>query len=45
MQELIEKGHIVTTNNFFTSIPLFLDLLDSGLMAIGVLRENWKYIL
>jgi hypothetical protein len=34
----------VTTNNFFTSVPLFLDLLDNGIMAIGTLRGNQKYV-
>jgi hypothetical protein len=25
MQDLVGRGHIVTTDNFFTSVPLFLD--------------------
>jgi hypothetical protein len=44
MQKLGGRGHIVTTYNFFTSIPLFLDLLENGTMATGTLRENRKYV-
>jgi hypothetical protein len=44
MQDLVGKGHIVTIDNFFTSVPLFLDLLDKGIMATGTLRGNRKYV-
>jgi hypothetical protein len=44
LQDLGGRGHIVTTDNFFTSVPLFLDLLDSGIMATGTLRANRKYV-
>jgi hypothetical protein len=44
MQDLGGQDHIVTTNNFFTSMPLFLDLLDNGNMATGTLRGNRKYV-
>jgi hypothetical protein len=44
MRELGGKGHIVTTDNFFTSVPLFLDLLETGIMATGTLRGNRKYV-
>jgi hypothetical protein len=41
---LVERGHIVTIDNFFTLVPLFLDLLDSSIMASGTLRANMKYV-
>ena len=44
MQDLARRGHIVTIDNFFTLVPLFLDLLDSGIMAIGTLWANMKYV-
>jgi hypothetical protein len=37
-------GHIATMDNFFTSIPLFMDLLDRGTIAISTLRANRKYV-
>jgi hypothetical protein len=44
MKDLVGRGHIVTTDNYFTSVPLFLDLLESGTMATGTLRANRKYV-
>jgi hypothetical protein len=44
LKDLVGRGHIVTTDNFFTSVPLFLDLLDSGIMATGTLRADRKYV-
>jgi hypothetical protein len=44
LEELGGRGHIVTTDNFFTSVPLFLDLLEKGIMATGTLRGNRKYV-
>jgi hypothetical protein len=44
LKDLVGKGHIVTIDNFFTSVPLFLDLLENGIMATGTLRENRKYV-
>jgi hypothetical protein len=44
MHRLGGRGHIVTTDNFFTSVPLFLDLLENGTMATGTLRWNRKYV-
>ena len=43
-KDLYGRRHIVTTNNFFTLVPLFLDLLEKGVMAIGTLRANKKYV-
>jgi hypothetical protein len=44
MGKLRGRGHIVTTDNFFTSVPLFLDLLEEGTMVTGTLRWNRKYV-
>jgi hypothetical protein len=44
IQNLSGRGHIVTTDNFFTSVPLFLDLLENGTMATGTLRTTRKYV-
>jgi hypothetical protein len=44
MEDLGGRGHIVIIDNFFTSVPLFLDLLDNGNMATGTLRGNRKYV-
>jgi hypothetical protein len=44
MKDLGGRGHIVTTDNFFTSVPLYLDLLENGIMATGTLRANRKYV-
>jgi hypothetical protein len=44
MQKLQGRGHIVTTDNYFTSVLLFLDLLENGTMATSTLRENRKYV-
>jgi hypothetical protein len=41
---LQSRGHIVTVDNFFTLVPLFTDLLDKRIMAIGTLRANRKYV-
>jgi hypothetical protein len=43
--DLYGRRHIVTTNNFFTSVPLFLDLLENGIMDMkGTLKGNWKFV-
>jgi hypothetical protein len=44
LKDLGGCGHIVTMDNFFTSVPLFTDLLEQGTMATGTLRGNRKYI-
>ena len=35
----------MTTDNLFTSIPLFLNLLDNGIIATSTLRAIRKYVL
>lgn len=44
MQSLHGRGYIVTVDNFFTSVPLFMDLLENGIMATGTLRSDGKYV-
>ena len=44
MKDLGGRAHIVTMDNFFTSVPLYLDLLENGIMAMGTLRANRKYV-
>ena len=34
------KGHVITMNNFFSSIPLFKELLKRGTYATGTIRSN-----
>jgi hypothetical protein len=45
LKDLGEKGLIVTIDNFFVSVPLFLDLLKNHIMVIGILKGNRKYVL
>lgn len=42
--DLSGRGHIVTTDNFFISVPLFTKLLESGIMVIGTCRSDKKYL-
>jgi hypothetical protein len=44
LADLGGRGRIVITDNFFTSVPLYLDLLENGIMATGTLRANRKYV-
>ena len=44
LKDLYGRGHIVTTNNFFIFVFLFLDFLKNGIMATKTLRPNRKYI-
>jgi hypothetical protein len=37
---LENRGHIVVMDNFFSSIPLFVDLLEKGTYATGTVRAN-----
>jgi len=38
------QGHIVTTDSFFTLVPLFMQLLDCGIMVMDTLKSNCKYV-
>jgi hypothetical protein len=40
LQDLQGRAHIMTVENFFTSITLSTNLLDKGIMAIGTFRAN-----
>ena len=44
LADLCGRGHIVTTDNFFTSVPLFTYLLAHGIMATGTCRSDRKYL-
>jgi hypothetical protein len=44
IKDLHGRGHIVTTDNYFTSMPLFMELLENGTMATRTLRANQKYV-
>lgn len=36
----IQTGRNITTDNFFTSVPLAEHLLEKGLTIVGTLRQN-----
>ena len=38
------RNHCVFMDNFFTSVPLFLQLLDDDIYACGTLRKDRKYL-
>jgi hypothetical protein len=40
LEGLEGKGHCVIMDNYFCSIPLFRDLVDKGIYAIGMVRSN-----
>ena len=40
LDELENRGHIVITDNFFSSVPLFMDLLGKDTYATGTVRAN-----
>ena len=37
---LENRGHIVVINKFFSSVPLFMELLNKGTYATGIVRAN-----
>jgi hypothetical protein len=43
MEGYLDKNHVVIMDNFFTSIPLFSDLLSRSTYACGTVRANRKY--
>ena len=43
MQKYLNKGHMLFTDNFYTSPKLFHDLLNEGTYACGTIRQNQKY--
>src|SRR3984957_19245875 len=44
MDGYLDKNHVVIMDNFFSSIPLFSDLLTRSTYACGTIRENGKYL-
>ena len=43
-QSITGKNHQLFMDNFFTSVPLFKDLLQNGIYACGTLRRDRKYL-
>ena len=44
MEGYLDKHHVVVMDNYFTSVPLFTDLLARSTYASGTLRLNRKYL-
>lgn len=43
-QPFLGKGHKLFVDKFYTSVPLFLELLDNGTYATGTVVANHKYL-
>jgi len=43
VDQYLNKNHVVVMDNFFTSVPLFMDLLTSSTYACGTVRLNRKF--
>jgi hypothetical protein len=44
MDRYFDKNHVVVMDNFFTGVPLFLDLLTRSTYACGTVRLNRKFL-
>ena len=44
MDQYLDKNHVVVMDNFFTSVPLFLDLLTRSTYACGTVRLKRKFL-
>jgi hypothetical protein len=44
MEGYLDKHHVVVMDNHFTSVPLFIDLLERSTYACGTVRLNRKYL-
>jgi hypothetical protein len=44
MEGYLDKQHTVIMDNYFTSVPLFLDLLERSTYACGTVRSYRKYL-
>ena len=44
MDKYLEKNHVVVMDNYFTSVPLFVELLAKSTYACGTVRSNRKYL-
>ena len=42
MEGYLDKHHVVVMDNYFTSVPLFTDLLERSTYACGTLRSRWE---
>jgi hypothetical protein len=43
MEGYFDKNHVVVMDNYFTSVPLFMDLLSRSTYACGTVRKARKY--
>eukprot|EP00456_Euglypha_rotunda_P049188 TRINITY_DN3946_c0_g1_i10.p1 TRINITY_DN3946_c0_g1~~TRINITY_DN3946_c0_g1_i10.p1 ORF type:complete len:399 (-),score=32.40 TRINITY_DN3946_c0_g1_i10:205-1401(-) len=43
-ERYLDKNHVVVMDNFFTGVPLFLDLLARSTYACGTVRLKRKYL-
>ena len=44
MEGYLDKNHVVVMDNFFTNVPLFMDLFNRSTYACGTIRANRKYL-
>jgi hypothetical protein len=44
MEGYLDKHHVVVMDNYFTSVPLFMDLLERSTYACGTVRLRRKYL-
>jgi hypothetical protein len=44
MDQNLDKNHVVVMDNYFTSVPLFLDLFARSTYACGTVRSNRKFL-
>ena len=44
MDRDLDKDHVVVMDNYFTSVPLFMELLERSTYACGTVRSNRKYL-
>jgi hypothetical protein len=44
MEGYLDKNHVIILDNYYTSVPLFLDLLDRSTYACGTIRLGRKFL-
>jgi hypothetical protein len=44
MEGYLDKNHVVVLDNYYTSVPLLLDLLDRSTYACGTIRLKRKFL-
>ena len=42
MEKFCDKGYVLFTENYYSSVPLFQDLSSQGTLACGTVRSNRK---